>query len=1092
MVLFFSSAAVLHEVLSTDRVSLSAGGETARACFDSSGSIWIEPKNPLSKSVLAQLEAFGVTWHDRDSQPLVETVRCWHELVPLERVKAPCIGPESRVLFETKGHLLASQIGEIQRLGCQRIEFRWLSDDRALLRVIRPPALSLLRACDRRDEEMVAYVEHRPGIWIEAGFTHPLVSRLSVPTGHVLCIRLPRQWTLHDDGSFRDVSASVSLPISDCRCPATDDTLPHQISVPLQLVWNNAWEQADLWVIKNAGVQQLQQLINQVDDRTVSRLLFAVAAKDGKEFVAIRCRSARYSSPEPLLDGIAFQSYLRIPNLFVPRGNRLQPPLRRNAVRSTLMLDPDRVTWLFPDGDGFVPESLPESAFRPLDEWVEYRAENSPRVLAPWPGSPSFPFETFAINEEAPRKFVVTRQRAKAMVTPIDKTWPSMLQGKAQEQRPSSRVSAAPLDGNPELLVQTQLAPDVLRQRLSELESAFLQLHAPLDAPERQVLWRQMANAHAALNHPAEAALCWSYPLWEEQSLQAECIVDWRRNETAFRIEEGEAATPSSAAIRSLCAYLVHAASIEPVRLHSLARIIEKNEGSIPVRVAWLANFALFGLAKGDVLALTRARDRLLERLFQFGLRFELDLPGFVRFSSKVGHERVAAVREHLHRLRQLVRTWLGKHPRSPFTPVYAELTFAFGLARLGERTECDKALADCGKALKGEDELHRWLYDAYASRIREAMRGEPSRTALPDELLARLNRLPSEPHYKGDRLRQFSRILEPHEKVDARFRWHEHYPDEIERELAYLSRLADRAELAKRLNALLDRKLAADSHRMAILARALELAPRLGQDFACALLGRVVPSLAETTAPTESQALILEKGMVLAAHFDQTPFAVSFVERFMQMVAAGAAAIQAIEPLIGQLFLGLRKFGLRDVVGQLLERLTVLIAKGHDLQQLRLRIARQAEQGMLRKDLSTWKVMLHVASGWLYFGGEEQASSILNETRTLLFQGVLHPLEQMEIACLYIRTLGQADLEPAANRWMELFRRIERIDAVFTTDSHFSLAQLSLIETLVLTLASDEFALDPQAQHWLEDDEYLVWRRIHRDVKRAMQEADA
>ena len=74
----------------------------------------------------------------------------------------------------------------------------------------------------------------------------------------------------------------------------------------------------------------------------------------------------------------------------------------------------------------------------------------------------------------------------------------------------------------------------------------------------------------------------------------------------------------------------------------------------------------------------------------------------------------------------------------------------------------------------------------------------------------------------------------------------------------------------------------------------------------------------------------------------------------------------------------------------------------------------------------------------------------------------------------------------------LELFRKLDGINAVYTTDSHFSLAQLGLVESLVLTLASDEFTLDPKARHWLEDDEYLVRRRIHRNVKMAMQETGA
>ncbi|MFT2604258.1 hypothetical protein ACMWQW_30820, partial [Escherichia coli] len=54
------------------------------------------------------------------------------------------------------------------------------------------------------------------------------------------------------------------------------------------------------------------------------------------------------------------------------------------------------------------------------------------------------------------------------------------------------------------------------------------------------------------------------------------------------------------------------------------------------------------------------------------------------------------------------------------------------------------------------------------------------------------------------DRLRQFSRILEPHEKIDAYRSWHGKYADEISQQLASLSDLNDRAELLNRLSILL------------------------------------------------------------------------------------------------------------------------------------------------------------------------------------------------------------------------------------------------------------------------------------------------
>jgi hypothetical protein len=49
----------------------------------------------------------------------------------------------------------------------------------------------------------------------------------------------------------------------------------------------------------------------------------------------------------------------------------------------------------------------------------------------------------------------------------------------------------------------------------------------------------------------------------------------------------------------------------------------------------------------------------------------------------------------------------------------------------------------------------------------------------------------------------------------------------------------------------------------------------------------------------------------------------------------------------------------------------------------------------------------------------------------------------------------------------------------------------LDFIEAIVLTLVSDDFTLGESGRRWLEDDEYFVRRRIHRDVRSALgQEA--
>src|SRR5262249_22623920 len=87
---------------------------------------------------------------------------------------------------------------------------------------------------------------------------------------------------------------------------------------------------------------------------------------------------------------------------------------------------------------------------------------------------------------------------------------------------------------------------------------------------------------------------------------------------------------PTTADLRALAAYLVNAAGRETPsaalvqRLGAVSRFLEAHERLLPVRAMWLAWSHLIHMGRSnDVLALARARDRLLERLYHNGLRPE-------------------------------------------------------------------------------------------------------------------------------------------------------------------------------------------------------------------------------------------------------------------------------------------------------------------------------------------------------------------------------------------------------------------------------------------------------------------------------------
>jgi hypothetical protein len=144
------------------------------------------------------------------------------------------------------------------------------------------------------------------------------------------------------------------------------------------------------------------------------------------------------------------------------------------------------------------------------------------------------------------------------------------------------------------------------------------------------------------------------------------------------------------------------------------------------------------------------------------------------------------------------------------------------------------------------------------------------------------------------------------------------------------------------------------------------------------------------------------------------------------------------------------------------------------------------------RDPARTAKLLLTVAGGWFYFGQHEQAQPVALQARQQLFHSEMSAVQRSSLACAYLAAAAQAPLTIALPLIQELFAKDLRtqqpnlarmVDPLFTS-THFSLAQLDVVEATVLTLVSDEFVLSPETRHWLEEDEFLVRRRIHRDVR--------
>jgi hypothetical protein len=211
-------------------------------------------------------------------------------------------------------------------------------------------------------------------------------------------------------------------------------------------------------------------------------------------------------------------------------------------------------------------------------------------------------------------------------------------------------------------------------------------------------------------------------------------------------------------------------------------------------------------------------------------------------------------------------------------------------------------------------------------------------------------------------------------------------------------------------------------------------------------------------------------------------------VARFLRLVESlrGEGGAQALDSLAGQCFRGLRKLGLRDETDRLLQQMANLLLQGESLPAMRQRLGKQWSTAL--------RTLLQITAGWLYFGRTERALPILTEAHDYLFGPELRDWtqthERTKLACTYAAALGQAPVDLALHKLSEMFQELGVLADTLTTNSHYSLSQLAVVEAVVLAIVSDDFALSQGARRWLDEDEYLVRRRIHRDLRALMAQS--
>jgi hypothetical protein len=1158
MILLFPDYDTLRLALTSNVVPPDVTLAPAAVSFDAQGKIFVEPTETISKAAAKNLDKLGVKGSKRHASDAPEEVGSWPQILPVVKDPAPpVLSSQAPVLFELRSaDDLPLIVTEMLRLGNDRQSFRWFAakdegeSKRVLLRVIGPPYYTLLRALDRGAAGGVrAYLERAPRVWVEIGHAHPLATQIRVADKQLVLVRPPRDWLFLDDAPFQDVYDIMQFKLPAAPVAWAEAKAPKKMSVPLKLTAGNAADVPELWVLREDGVRQLDELVRDADDRLIQRLMFAVATDAKKQrTVVLRTRPSKLSPPVlPLENALGFKPFWKLPNLFVPVGKRLHPTLRRDAVRKLLAEDADQVVWLYPDDKGsFTPESVPDGAFRSLEDWVDYVIEAEQNPLAAWIEATRFDFDHFICKDAGGPK----TKPDKGDKEPRAKEDEDVKGGKGSvaAPKPAAKPTAKAKATDPtDFLPPPEVVkpPSEWKIKREELEKKFMLIDGGLDAPERQELWPELAKANTGMGDATEAAVCWLNALWEAEPAQAEWLSGWVRSEMpgvagTVKAEDFDkrlnSPTVSVPDARAVVAAFLWLTAQNPVpewlvkRLPAVQKYLETHERALPVRAVWLAGYRLAQVSGADVLGLARVRDRVLLRLFEEGLSAERDLPSFLRFAGLRDSERLRVVRDKSLELHLSVRKWVEdsaaaqKNEALKQNLAYIDLLFAFALGKLGEATQAKRLLEDARKAMEvpvpaaGDDAIkaavvRNFLFKAFKYRVEQVLAGKPHAGPMAADVIDALEEIGKKgasgsvnnPYklakYVIDRMREQSNIMEPQEKLDPYADWTKH-GDALKKELAELSGVRDAGRLAEKIRRLHREGVSGKATKevqFLVLHEAIPLTPRVGETFAVEMLAHVPAALTvgppqpgEPADMPKKQGELLARSLNVAGHFDRSDLVQKLVAQFGELVHSKPeeTRFKLINVVAGQALRSLRKLGLRDEIDRFLTRLQSEVLRGANLADLRKRHAAKPESWS-----AVLQTLLNLAAGWLTFGLNDHAAPILDEARNELLNPTgmkFQPKDYTELARAYVSALGQGPSETGLPRITELFRKMDagKITNTWTTAPYYSRLHLNLVEDVILAVVSDEFALGPAGRKWLDDDEYLVRKRVHADMRRHLEKS--
>ncbi len=449
------------------------------------GRLWIWLRAPLPRTAGRKLRELGVRAKKRMPVSHWWFTPGWWGAVPLGRLaEDEEIDPGQPVILQVPlGGECARTLWEIERLGGKIEGFQPREEEygSAFVKVSELPFFSQLVAREHNaSQRQKLYLEYLPHVWVEAGFTHPLIDQIPSPEdGLFLLAGSGRVATLKRNG-FRKIREHHALPVSRTIAAGFHSKAEETISIPLRLAAQPTLDAARFWIVSQAELHRWTLSAGQM---LLEQLAVALWPLSDPPLILVRPLSDKHP-PVLVWDALAFHPSRIVPEVHLPMGYELHPSARPDVLRFLLDCQGETLTWLTRGEPGeFGVHAVSLSAFGPLREWVDYELGQSVLSWQSWSPRLSWETEAFEILEETEPRQPKPKRRFK-VVESEDKHIrkdPNPKTRSSGQKKP--RTPALPKPSNRPLVdLQEQSA----RKRLAELEETLLASDLPLDADEHQ------------------------------------------------------------------------------------------------------------------------------------------------------------------------------------------------------------------------------------------------------------------------------------------------------------------------------------------------------------------------------------------------------------------------------------------------------------------------------------------------------------------------------------------------------------------------------------------------------------------------------